>query len=117
MFSDEIICKQLTRIADALERIAYARQRTTEQEPTMPKSHEPLFGPNAFLSETEAAEKLGLSKAWFQHKRVAGGGPPYIKIGSKVRYSARELEAWCRNNTVAHTSEWSSKKDQKRTEF
>ncbi len=113
MYTDELLIKQLTRIADALERIAYSRERPSVE---MPKGKESLFGPNAFLTEVEAAEKLGVSKSFFSHKRLSGDGPPYVKVGRRVRYNAKELEQWCRSNTVAH-SEWSSRRSQKRTEF
>ena len=112
MFTNEILCKQVTRIADALERIA----NVLETGPwtnviSEKKSHDGL------ISEQEASERLGLSKAWFQRKRVEGGDPPFVKIGSRVRYKLSELDVWCAKNTVAHTTEWTAKNNSAPTEF
>jgi predicted DNA-binding transcriptional regulator AlpA len=46
------------------------------------------------ISEKEAAQITGLSVAWFQRKRWAGGGPPYVKIGRCVRYRETDLVAY-----------------------
>ena len=46
------------------------------------------------ISEKEAAKITGLSVAWFQRKRWAGGGPPFVKIGRAVRYRETDLNAY-----------------------
>ena len=46
------------------------------------------------LTEKEAARVTGLSPAWFQRKRWAGDGPPFVKFGHAVRYKESDLEAW-----------------------
>ena len=43
------------------------------------------------LTEDQASEIYGFSKAWFQKMRWKGGGPPYRKIGRSVRYPAKHL--------------------------
>lgn len=114
MFTDEIIIKQLSRIADALERISFAMEKPQEQHREMPPSPHPASN---MMNEKDAAKYLGMSVAWFQRKRVTGGGPPFSKVGQSVRYSLRDLDYWLQYNTVAHTTEWSERVSQKRTEF
>lgn len=105
MFTDEILCKQLTRIADAAEKIANALEQLNFYG-DLPKPSDP----NKLISEREASELLGASIAWFQRKRVYGDGPPYIKVGSLVRYRISDLEKWCRLNRSGSTSERDPKK-------
>jgi len=73
MYTDEVICKQLTRIADALERIAHGLEFEEKSIPCPP-----VMRSDSLISETQAAEYRGLSKAWFQQKRVTEGGPAGI---------------------------------------
>ena len=55
------------------------------------------------LTEKQAAARLALSVRTLQQWRVKGGGPPFLKLGSSVRYNEDDLEAWAdaqvRNNT------------------
>lgn len=59
-----------------------------------------------FLNEREAAHVTGFSRYWLQKKRVTGGGPPFQKIGTSVRYPAPELVEWMNSwGVVANTSQ------------
>ena len=61
---------------------------------------------NRLLDEDEAAEFLGLSPRTLQGLRVRGGGPEYIKIGSRaVRYRLRDLEEFIEGRRRSSTSE------------
>ena len=46
------------------------------------------------LSTLEAAEFLGVSVSMMNKLRLDEGGPPFIKISSRVTYSPADLEAW-----------------------
>lgn len=46
------------------------------------------------LNEHEVAEFLGVTAGWCQKARVRGGGPPFMKLGKKVRYSTDALQKW-----------------------
>ena len=50
--------------------------------------------PDKLITEKDAATLFGLSVSWFQRKRWAGGGPPFIKFDRAVRYRETELNAW-----------------------
>lgn len=61
------------------------------------------------LDETEAARFLGgdanpISTRTLQRMRLAGDGPPYLKLGRLVRYRESDLRAWldgrARNSTA-----------------
>jgi hypothetical protein len=46
------------------------------------------------LSAKEAATYLGLSEAYLAKLRSEGGGPDYVKIGTRVLYSVDFLAAF-----------------------
>ena len=46
------------------------------------------------LDTTQAAERTKLARATLAKLRVTGGGPPFLKFGSKVLYDLSDLEAW-----------------------
>lgn len=62
-----------------------------------------------YLREVEAAEMIGLSRAWLQRARWAGQGPPYIKVGDgksgAVLYRRSALCAWLEARTRTSTSD------------
>ena len=60
--------------------------------------------PVRHLTEHEAAELTGYSRSWFQRKRWEGGGPPFRKIGSTIRYPADELANWLNSHGLHCTT-------------
>jgi predicted DNA-binding transcriptional regulator AlpA len=56
------------------------------------------------VSTQEAAALLGLAPQTLSIMRVAGGGPKYVKLGRRVLYDVRDLEAYVedrkRNSTA-----------------
>ena len=46
------------------------------------------------LTSDEAADLLRLRPATLRAWRCRGAGPPYHKVGDRVRYSRRDLDAW-----------------------
>lgn len=47
------------------------------------------------LTEGETAELLGMTVSFLQARRIRGGGPPFVRVGSRtVRYNVADLEAW-----------------------
>lgn len=57
------------------------------------------------LDRQPTADYLGLSVPTLDRKRVNGDGPPYVKIGSRVRYRRADLDAWLTKRIVTSTSE------------
>ena len=58
------------------------------------------------LSETKAAEFLGITKRCLQNWRHIGGGPEYVRISSRcVRYEPEALHAFIAARRVNSTSE------------
>lgn len=61
---------------------------------------------NRLLDEDETADFLDLSPRTLQGLRVRGGGPDYIKIGSRaVRYRLSDLEEFIEDRRQSSTSE------------
>lgn len=47
------------------------------------------------LTESEAAEAIGLTRRFLQNRRNRGDGPPYVRISSRcIRYEPHVLRAW-----------------------
>jgi predicted DNA-binding transcriptional regulator AlpA len=65
---------------------------------TKPENHR-LFKP------IEAAHFLGLSQSWLAKLRLSGDGPPYMKVGRRVRYSRADLLKWAQKSLRHSTSE------------
>ena len=62
-----------------------------------------------FLSESEAAEYLGISKKTLQRWRFTHKGPAYAKLNNKlIRYHLPELDEWMDQQTIAHENKESS---------
>ena len=59
----------------------------------------------AFLTVREAAAHLKLSKSLLDKLRLTGGGPAYMKLGSRrVVYDVGDLNAWAAKSRRANTS-------------
>jgi excisionase family DNA binding protein len=53
----------------------------------------------------EAAVYLGLSKPYLDKLRCFGGGPRFAKIGRRVVYRLRDLDAWLEQHLKSNTSD------------
>lgn len=69
----------------------------------MSYDHSPL--PHRYLRTPEAARFLGLSDRTLEKHRVYGTGPTYKKLGGRVVYAVRDLQAWAERGTVTSTSD------------
>ena len=52
------------------------------------------------LTQTQAAQWLGMSSAWFEQNRFRGTGLPYIRVGRSIRYSKIAIQEWLQAQTV-----------------
>lgn len=58
------------------------------------------------LTTTEAADLLGVSKAFLERDRWAGARIPFIKVGSRsVRYRLNDLEEYIEKQVRLSTSQ------------
>jgi predicted DNA-binding transcriptional regulator AlpA len=57
------------------------------------------------LTVPEAAEYLRLSKSWLDHKRTAGRGPRFVKLGGKIFYDVRDLDSWIETHKQNSTAD------------
>ena len=55
--------------------------------------------PSSLISEDEMAKILNVSTRWLIQDRYLGRNqaPPFVKIGSMIRYSLEEYEKWLSN--------------------
>ncbi len=64
-----------------------------------------------FIDDREAAQILGLSRSYLRQLRVKGGGAPYSKFNTAVRYRISDLLAWAASCSTRSTSESTSNSD------
>lgn len=60
----------------------------------------PEGGQDRLLSPVEVAEFFGVRVGTLARWRSDGGGPPYIKVGSLVRYRRVDLDKFVAASTV-----------------
>ena len=62
--------------------------------------------PQSLLTTTDAADFLGVSKAFLERDRWAGARIPFIKVGSRaVRYRQSDLDDYINRQVRASTSD------------
>jgi len=57
------------------------------------------------LRTAAAADYLGYAESTLEKKRITGGGPPFIRLGRRVVYDSRDLDAWLAERRARNTSE------------
>lgn len=55
---------------------------------------------DGLLNTREAAAVLRLAPATLETRRSIGGGPPYIKFGSRRLYRLEDLAAWVDSRSI-----------------
>jgi predicted DNA-binding transcriptional regulator AlpA len=66
-------------------------------------AHRPTATP-ILLTPKQAARHLNLSVSWLAKRRLAGDGPPYVKLGGAVRYVETSLQQWMKGQQRTSTS-------------
>ncbi len=57
------------------------------------------------LTERETAALLGMTVSFLQARRVRGGGPVFVRVGTRtVRYDVRDLDRWIEEHRRESTS-------------
>lgn len=68
-----------------------------------PPGNRPTTAPT-LLTPKQAARYLNLSVSWLAKRRLAGDGPPYVKLGGAVRYAEASLQQWMKGQQRTSTS-------------
>ena len=63
-----------------------------------------------FVSAKQAARILSVHPNTLCKLRMSGGGPPYVKVGRRVRYRISEISAWADEHTYVHTAQYPHRK-------
>ena len=65
------------------------------------------YSPQQLLNQKQAANLLGASEKTLEGWRVKGGGPRFLKQGSRfIRYRMSDLSEWIEGHLVDSTSEY-----------
>jgi hypothetical protein len=62
---------------------------------------------SALLTPEQAAKYLGFTVGWMAKLRMRGGGPNWIRLGTKCRYTLADLDEWISAHRVSTTSQQS----------
>lgn len=66
----------------------------------------PFGPPAAYLTTSEAADYIRVTKRWLEKLRQIGGGPPYCKPGlKKILYRRDDLDEWVARSKRQNTSQ------------
>jgi excisionase family DNA binding protein len=57
------------------------------------------------LNQTQAAEVLAVQPRTMESWRCRGGGPPFVRVGRRVRYRLKDLQAWIEGRTYRSTTD------------
>lgn len=60
--------------------------------------------PIQLLNQVQAAEVLAVSPRTLEGWRFKGGGPPFVRVGRRIQYRMRDLQAWIEARTFVSTS-------------
>ena len=71
-------------------------------EQTMPQSGTTIN--NETVDTHRAASLMGFAEQTLRKMRIAGNGPPYLKLNRSVRYRVRDLQAWLDARVTSSTS-------------
>lgn len=63
---------------------------------------QPLMLAERLITTREAANRFGMSKAWYEKQRWAHTGPPYLKIGGAVPMRSPNFDSGSRISASAH---------------
>lgn len=66
---------------------------------------ESINGGSERLTNSEAAEYLGLKTATLNKWRVYGDGPPFLKVGRLIQYRKTDLDTYLNERLMRSTSE------------
>ena len=69
----------------------------------MPAQHDHPF--ELLIDEEALAERIGIAPRTLQKWRYEGGGPPYFKLNSAVRYRLSEVLEWLEDRRRTSTSD------------
>lgn len=68
-----------------------------------------ILPPEQIVIDTKQASVRGnISESFLEKQRARGEGPPYIKIGNRVRYLVPEFDAWVRSLLVTTNADVTS---------
>ncbi len=60
------------------------------------------------FSPTETAKRIGVTSETLANWRWRGDGPPFCRVGRRVRYRLQDLAAWLDERTRISTSDHGS---------
>ena len=95
------IMPEVSRLADAFERIATALENQTTgtgSQPTVTENQS--IRDKELLTDKETAYFLGIADRTLRDWRKQGKGPAFVPMGSKIRYRKKDIDAYLDNQTV-----------------
>jgi len=86
---------EISRLADAFERIALALENQITNQGSQPAVTDTQFiKDKELLTDTETAAYLGIADRTLRDWRRQGKGPAFVQMGSKIRYRKKDIDAY-----------------------
>jgi excisionase family DNA binding protein len=95
------IMPEISRLADAFERIATALENQTAGAGSQSAVTEnQSIQDKELLTDTETASYLGLADRTLRDWRKQGKGPAFVQMGKKIRYRKTAIDEYLDNQTI-----------------
>lgn len=65
----------------------------------------PLDDRATTVSPAECAERIGLKPSTLRNQRWRGDGPPFVRVGGRVRYRLVDIAEWLESRVRTSTSD------------
>lgn len=96
-----VIMPEISRLADAFERIATALENQNTEPGSQPAVTEnQSYQDKEILTDKETASFLGVAGRTLRDWRKQGKGPTFVQMGSKIRYRKKDINAYLDNQTI-----------------
>jgi excisionase family DNA binding protein len=95
------VISEMTRLADSFERIATALEKQiTGTGSQLGIIENQSYQDKEILTDKETASFLGIAERTLRDWRKQGKSPAYIRLGNKIRYRKKDIDAYLDKQTV-----------------
>ena len=71
----------------------------------LPTNHDGGRGAPQYVRTDRLAQLTGLSRSYWNKRRVYGDGPPFLRVGGAILYELAAVHAWLAKRQRASTSD------------
>jgi excisionase family DNA binding protein len=95
------VMPEISRLADAFERIATALEKQTGNGSQPAVTENQSIQDKEILTDKETASFLGVADRTLRDWRKQGKGPAFVQMGKKIRYRKKDIDAYLDRQTIS----------------